>query len=69
LLSDDKLSTKSILSKSFTAGLTVQEFDNIYNKEIAKKNTKNMRYRDYLKEKAVKIENEGLVLGGISSRI
>jgi hypothetical protein len=40
LLSYDKLSKKPILFKSFT-GLTVQEFDNIYNKEIKK------RYHDY----------------------
>jgi hypothetical protein len=40
LLSYDKLSRKPLLFKSFT-GLTVQEFDNIYNKEIAK------RYLDY----------------------
>jgi len=36
LLSYDRLSKKSLLFKSFT-GLTVQEFDNIYNKEIIKK--------------------------------
>ena len=39
MLSYDKLSTKSILFKSFT-GLTVQEFDEIYNKKIAKKYVK-----------------------------
>ena len=39
MLSYDKLSTKSILFKSFT-GLTVQEFDEIYNKEIAKRYAK-----------------------------
>ena len=36
LLSYERLSKKPILFKSFT-GLTVQEFDNIYNKEIVKK--------------------------------
>ena len=36
LLSYDRLSTKPLLFKSFT-GLTVQEFDDIYNKEITKR--------------------------------
>ncbi len=36
MLSYDRLSKKPLLFKSFT-GLTVQEFDNIYNKEIAKR--------------------------------
>jgi DDE superfamily endonuclease/Helix-turn-helix of DDE superfamily endonuclease len=36
LLSYDKLSKKPLLFKSFT-GLTVQEFDDIYNKEITKR--------------------------------
>jgi hypothetical protein len=40
LLSYDRLSKKPLLFKSFT-GLSVQEFDDIYNKEIAK------RYLDY----------------------
>jgi len=40
LLSYDKLSKKPLLFKSFT-GITVQEFDDIYNKEITK------RYQDY----------------------
>jgi hypothetical protein len=40
LLSYDRLSKKPILFKSFT-GLSVQEFDDIYNKEITK------RYHDY----------------------
>jgi len=35
LLSYDRLSRKPLLFKSFT-GLTVQEFDNIYSKKIAK---------------------------------
>ena len=39
LLSYDTLSKKPLLFKSFT-GLTVQEFDNIYNKQITKKYTK-----------------------------
>jgi hypothetical protein len=54
LLSYERLSKKPLLFKSFT-GLTVQEFDDIYNKKIAKKYT-NMRYNDYPKEK--KIEKE-----------
>ena len=36
LLSYDQLSKKPLLFKSFT-GLTVQEFDDIYDKEIAKR--------------------------------
>jgi hypothetical protein len=40
LLSYDRLSRKPVLFKSFT-GLSVQEFDDIYNKEITK------RYHDY----------------------
>ena len=40
LLSYDRLSKKPLLFKSFT-GLTVQEFDDIYNKKITK------RYRGY----------------------
>ena len=40
LLSYDRLSRKPILFKSFT-GLSVQEFDEIYDKEITK------RYHDY----------------------
>jgi hypothetical protein len=39
LLSYERLSKKPILFKSFT-GITVQEFDDIYNKEIAKKYSK-----------------------------
>jgi hypothetical protein len=40
LLSYDGLSRKLILFKSFTAGLSVQEFDDIYNKEISRKYAK-----------------------------
>ena len=36
MLSYERLSKKPLFFKSFT-GLTVQEFDDIYNKEIAKK--------------------------------
>jgi len=36
LFSYDRLSIKPLLFKSFT-GLTVQQFDDIYDKEIAKK--------------------------------
>jgi DNA-binding transcriptional regulator WhiA len=39
LLSYDKLSRKPLLFKSFT-GLSVQEFDDIYNEQITKKYTK-----------------------------
>jgi hypothetical protein len=39
LLSYDRLSKKSLLFKSFT-GLTLQEFDNIYDKEITKRYAK-----------------------------
>ncbi len=39
MLSHERLSKKPLLFKSFT-GLTVQEFDDIYNKEIAKRYTK-----------------------------
>jgi hypothetical protein len=39
LLSYDQLSKKPLLFKSIT-GLSVQEFDDIYNKEITKKYTK-----------------------------
>ena len=39
MLSYERLSKKPILFKSFT-GITVQEFDDIYNKEIAKKYSK-----------------------------
>ena len=39
MLTYDKLSRKPILFKSFT-GLSVQEFDDIYNKQITKKYTK-----------------------------
>jgi hypothetical protein len=53
------LSKKPLLFKSFI-GLTVQEFDNIYNKKIAK-NMKNTRASGYhAKEK--KTEKERLVL-------
>jgi hypothetical protein len=39
LLSNERLSGKPILFKSFT-GLTIQDFDNIYNKQIVKKHEK-----------------------------
>jgi hypothetical protein len=55
LLSYERLSKKPSLFKSFT-GLTITEFDDIYDKGIIK-NTKNMRYNGYhAKEK--KIEKE-----------
>jgi len=48
LLSYYRLSKKSLLFKSFT-GLTVQEFDDIYDKEIAKR-YHNISYSGYLQE-------------------
>ena len=39
MFSYERLSRKPLLFKSFT-GLTVQEFDNIFDKEIAKRYTK-----------------------------
>ena len=50
LLSYDRLSKKPLLFKSFT-GLTVQEFDDIYNKEITK------RYHDYELQRLSKRKN------------
>jgi hypothetical protein len=44
LLSYDRISKKPLLFKSFT-GLTVQEFDNIYDKEITKKYDKHENKR------------------------
>ena len=44
LLSYDRLSKKPLLFKSFT-GLTVQQFDDIYNKEITKKYDKHEIHR------------------------
>jgi hypothetical protein len=37
LLYYDRLSKKPLLFKSFTAGLSVQEFDDIHNKKIVKR--------------------------------
>jgi len=50
LLSYDLLSKKPLLFKSFT-GLTVQEFDDIYNKEIAKRYVKHESKRLSCKQK------------------
>src|SRR4051794_3866389 len=50
LLSYDRLSRKPLLFKSFT-GLSVQEFDDIYNKEITK------RYHDYELQRLSKRKN------------
>jgi hypothetical protein len=58
LLSYDRLSKKPLLFKSFT-GISVQEFDDIYNKEIAK------RYHDYeLKRLSSKRMNRERSIGG-----
>src|SRR4051794_31263115 len=56
LLSYDRLSRKPILFKSFT-GLTVQEFDNIYDKEITK------RYHDYELQRLSKRKNRTRSIG------
>ena len=53
LLSYDRLSKKPLLFKSFT-GLTVQEFDDIYDKEITKKYHKHEIKRLSSKEKIEK---------------
>ena len=52
LLSYDRLSKKPLLFKSFTAGLTVQQFDDIYDKEITK------RYKRYEVQRLSKIYRE-----------
>ncbi len=57
MLSYDKLSKKPLLFKSFT-GLTVQEFDDIYEKEIAKRYDKH-EIQTFIKKK--RIEKEILV--------
>src|SRR3954451_14066687 len=56
LLSYDRLSRKPILFKSFT-GLSVQEFDNIYNNKIAK------RYHDYELQRLSKRKNRTRSIG------
>ena len=54
LLSYDRLSQKPMLFKSFT-GLTVQQFDNIYDKEITKRYNKT-RDKAFIKKKDRKRE-------------
>src|SRR3954465_2025460 len=56
LLSYDRLSRKPILFKSFT-GMKVQEFDNIYDKEITK------RYHDYEFKRLSKRKNRTRSIG------
>jgi hypothetical protein len=56
LLSYDRLSRKPILFKSFT-GLSVQEFDDIYNNKIAKK------YHDYELQRLSKRKNRTRSIG------
>src|SRR4051794_10932420 len=56
LLSYDRLSRKPILFKSFT-GLSVQEFDDIYNNEITK------RYHDYELKRLSKRKNRERSIG------
>ena len=60
LLSYDRLSRKPLLFKSFT-GLTVQEFDNIYSKKIAKKYDKYELQRLSSKRKDVRERKAGAV--------
>jgi hypothetical protein len=63
LLSYDRLSKKPLLFKSFT-GISVQEFDDIYNKEIAK------RYHDYeLKRLSKRMNRERSIGGGRSFKL
>jgi len=50
LISYDRLFKKPLLFRSF-AGLTVQEFDDIYNKEIVKRYGKHMKLSVYQKER------------------
>jgi Helix-turn-helix of DDE superfamily endonuclease/DDE superfamily endonuclease len=57
LLSYDRLSKKPLLFKSFTAGLTLQEFDNIYDKEITK------RYSNYELKRLSKRKNRKRDIG------
>jgi len=65
LLSYDRLSKKPLLFKSFT-GLTVVEFNDIYDKEeITKRYDKHMRYNVYPEEK--KVEKEVMVLVDLSN--
>src|SRR4051812_8238343 len=56
LLSYDRLSKKPLLFRSFT-GLTVQEFDDIYNKEIVKK------YHEYENKRLSKRKNRERAIG------
>jgi hypothetical protein len=56
LLSYDRLSKKPLLFKSFT-GLTVQEFDDIYDKEITK------RYNKYENKRLSKRKNRTRSIG------
>ena len=53
MLSYDRLSKKPLLFKSFT-GLSVQEFDDLYNKEIAKRYGKYEIQRLSCKRKTVR---------------
>src|SRR6476620_5618916 len=60
LLSYDRLSKKPLLFKSFT-GLTVQEFDSIYNKKISKRYSKYELHRLSSKIKADRKRKAGAV--------
>jgi hypothetical protein len=66
LLYYDRLSRKLILFKSFTAGLSVQEFDDIHNKKIAKRYDKyEIQRLSSTKRKYTKRERE---IGAVGSR-
>jgi hypothetical protein len=60
LLSYEKLSRKPLLFKSFT-GLTVQEFDDIYDKAITKKYAKHELQRLSFKRKEIRKRKFGAV--------
>jgi len=61
LPSYDRLSKKPLLFKSFT-GLTVQEFDSIYNKKISKRYSKYELHRlSFIKRKADRKRKAGAV--------
>ena len=58
MLSYEKLSKKPLLFKSFT-GLTVQEFDSLFNKKIAKRYDKYEIQRLSCKRKSVRERKAG----------
>ena len=60
LISQERLFKKPLLFKSFT-GLTLKEFDNIYDKEISKRYEK-LSYSVYQQKENIQKEKEELVL-------